>query len=149
MFEFSGYRSGIGNTDPRQFSAVIDPLSPKLNQHDVAAKTLVAFDRIAEALRVKQWEVGKNHGLTPLQMKTLQFIDHHDHKGVTVSMLSDNFQMSKPTISETIRILTQKKLVSKERSETDGRSFSLHLLDLGRKVLQEISIYSVPFWEGA
>jgi DNA-binding MarR family transcriptional regulator len=147
MFDFSGYRSGIGNTDPRQFLTVINPLSPKLNQHDVAAKTLVAFDRIAEALRVRQWEIGKNYGLTPLQIKTLQFIDHQDRKEVTVSLLSDSFQMSKPTISETIRILTQKGLVAKERSQTDGRSFRLSLLDEGEAILRQISVYSVPFWE--
>lgn len=129
------------------FFVVIDPLSPKTNQHDVAAKTLVVLDRIAEALRVKQWAVGKDHGLTPLQMKTLQFIDYHAHREVTVSMLSENFRVSKPTISETIRILHHKELVAKERSINDGRSFRLRLLDQGESILRRVSVYGTPFWE--
>ncbi|MEL6143604.1 MAG: helix-turn-helix domain-containing protein, partial [Bacteroidota bacterium] len=114
-----------------------DFFDPHLNQADVAAKTLVVFDRIAEVLRVQLWETAKQYGLTPLQIRTLQFIKHRAPDEVTVSLLAETFQLTKPTVSETVRLLVKKQYVEKIRSQEDGRSFVLCVLPTGLRILDQ------------
>ena len=110
-----------------------------------ASKLLFAFDRIAEVTRVQFWEKATSLGLTPLQIKTLLFLEGHQKDGLNnVSALAREFQLSKPTISETIRLLLKKSLVIKVKDPADGRAYCLELSAAGKKVVSEASTFSQP-----
>lgn len=67
--------------------------------------------------------------ITRLQFKYLKVI--HKNKDVTLTMLSEKFQTSKPTINELITKLHDAQLVEKVKSKTDKRVTYITLTKVG------------------
>jgi DNA-binding MarR family transcriptional regulator len=118
---------------------------PQQQSDHPASKLLFAFDRIAEVIRVQLWEKATSLKLTPLQIKTLLFLEGHQKDGLNnVSALAKEFQLSKPTISETVRLLLKKSLVVKVKDPADGRAYYLELSAAGKKMVSNASTFSQP-----
>lgn len=111
------------------------------NNH-VESKIIVAFEKITQAFRVMLWNESKKHQLSPIQVQILVFLLHHDSTKNTISYLANEFHMTKATISDSIKTLEQKKLVSKFLNSSDGRSYSINLTDLGKKTALETSKFT-------
>ncbi len=105
-----------------------------LNQqnNNVDSRIVAALERVSQAFRVLLWNEGKENSLSPIQVQVLIFLLHHSADKRKVSYLADEFNMTKATISETIKSLDEKKLVIKEYSEKDTRSYTLHLTSKGK-----------------
>lgn len=113
------------------------------NQNDETASKIVAsLERIAQAFRVLLWEESKNHQLTPIQVLVLIFIRYHPTSFCKVSYLADEFNMTKATISETIKTLLQKELITKQQDTQDARSYSLQLTTAGKKLADKTALFS-------
>jgi DNA-binding MarR family transcriptional regulator len=118
---------------------------PQQQSDNSASKLLFVLDRIAEVIRVQLWEKATSLKLTPLQIKTLLFLGGHQKDGLNnVSALAKEFQLSKPTVSETVRLLLKKSLVFKVKDPADGRAYYLELSDAGKKMVNEASTFSQP-----
>ena len=109
---------------------------------NINAKIIVALERIAEVFRVSLWNMGKEHGLSPLQIQLLIFLKFHSAEKCKVSYLALEFNLSKPTISEAVRTLLKKKLIRKETDPVDSRSYSIHLTTEGEKIASEIALFA-------
>lgn len=116
--------------------------------NDVNAKILVALERITEVFRVALWNVGKTNGLSPLQIQLLIFLKFHRAELRKVSYLAQEFNLSKPTISEAVRTLLKKGLIEKETLPEDTRSFLIHLSDKGEQLVHEISFFANDLKQG-
>jgi DNA-binding MarR family transcriptional regulator len=108
------------------------------------SKIVIAFERMAEVIKTLQWEVGKELQLSPIQIQMMIFIEHHQESLCTVSFLAKEFNLTKPTVSDAIRVLYYKDLVDKIPDASDSRSFSLQLSFKGKRLLEKLEAYLSP-----
>ena len=59
-----------------------------------------------------------------------------------MTYLADEFNMTKATISDTIKTLEQKKLIKKEYEQHDTRSYIIHLTTKGKVVAGKTSLFA-------
>lgn len=108
----------------------------------IESKIVASFERVSQAFRVLLWNESKEFSLSPIQVQVLIFLLHHSSEKRKVSYLSDEFNMTKATISETIKSLVQKKLIEKEPEPHDTRSHTIHLTKAGRVVAKKTSFFA-------
>ncbi len=113
-------------------------------QEHVDYKIVVALERISESFRVLLWEEAKKFGLSPIQIQLLIFINFHRQEQCKVGYLSREFNMTKATISDSVRILLKKELIEKQTDENDSRSYSISLTAQGRQIASEASKFAYP-----
>lgn len=118
---------------------IFDPHSQSGN---IDAKIVVALERITEVYRVLLWNMGKNHQLSPLQIQLLIFLKFHRAEQCKVSYLSQEFSLTKPTISEAVRTLLKKELIEKETDTADTRSYAIHLTAAGHALVDEVGLFA-------
>jgi DNA-binding MarR family transcriptional regulator len=105
-------------------------------------RIVASLERIAEAFRVLLWEESKQNGLSPIQIQILIFLLFHVKNQGKVTYLAREFNMTKATISDAVKILEQKKLVTREYDEKDYRSFSLSLTKQGKIIAEKSSTFA-------
>ena len=116
---------------------------PKIQETDLTSKVVVGIERLSEVFRVLLWEKSKETGLSPIQIQLLLFIKYHDRSLATVSHLSREFNLKKPTISDAIKTLFEKKLVQKEIGE-DARGYTILLSRSGEKLTETLQSFDKP-----
>ncbi|MBP7759793.1 MAG: winged helix-turn-helix transcriptional regulator [Alphaproteobacteria bacterium] len=109
---------------------------------EIDAKILAGLERIQTATLSLLQQRSHVHGLTPLQIRILSFIRLEE--AYTVSTLAKNLGISKPTVSEAVRVLDSKKLIRKKASGKDGRTYSIHLTSKGCKLIEAAAMYDLP-----
>src|SRR5690606_16634701 len=113
-------------------------------QEDISGKVLAGFERIYTAFKALLWEKAKSVGLSPIQIQILIFIANHDKELCNVSHLAKEFNVTKPTVSDAVKILYGKKMIEKEYSTTDSRSYMLRLTERGRNIVSETNDFADP-----
>jgi len=113
-------------------------------QKSLTSKIVVGLERVSEVFKVLLWEHAKVIGLSPIQIQILIFIAYHKLELCNVSHLAKEFNITKPTVSDAIRVLDKKKYIIKDYSLSDSRSYSILLSDLGRKTVSETENFANP-----
>ncbi|AXT58447.1 winged helix-turn-helix transcriptional regulator [Aquimarina sp. MMG015] len=114
-------------------------------QHeDINAKIVIGLERISEIFRVLLWEYSKELKISPIQIQILIFVAYHKESQCTVSHLAKEFNLTKPTISDAVKVLEQKKLISKNKTSTDSRSYHISLTLNGKKSVSETENFANP-----
>lgn len=108
----------------------------------VESRIVASLERVSQAFRVLLWNESKEFSLSPIQIQVLIFLLHHSDEKRKVSYLADEFNMTKATISDTVKTLMQKKLISKEYEPHDSRSYIIHLTDKGKGVAEKTSLFA-------
>lgn len=101
------------------------------NQH-IESKIVVALERISSAFRVLLWNESKSNSLSPIQIQILIFLLFHDLEKCKVGYLAQEFNVTKATISDSVKVLIKKQLIKKEPDTTDTRSFYIALTSEGK-----------------
>ncbi|GGH38688.1 MarR family transcriptional regulator [Mangrovimonas yunxiaonensis] len=121
----------------------------KQQEENLNSKIVVALERISEAFRVLLWNESKETALSPIQIQLLIFLLFHTKNAGTVSYLAKEFNMSKATISDSIKVLLKKELVQKEKNPKDTRSFIVTLtpngLSVAKKAASFANVIEKPF----
>lgn len=118
------------------------------NQHQsvsTGSKIVTALERISEAFRVLLWQESKEHKLSPIQAQLLVFVLHHKSEKCKVSYLAKEFNMTKPTISDAVKVLLGKRLVAKNINPSDTRSYTISLTEPGMDIANKISYFTSAF----
>ena len=118
------------------------PFSLNEQNQRVESRIVVALERISEAFRVLLWNESKHNSLSPIQIQILIFIYFHSNEKCKIGYLAREFNMTKPTISDSVKVLLSKDLVSKEIDPTDSRSYSLSLTSEGEKLAKKASFFA-------
>ncbi len=108
----------------------------------VESKIVASLERISQAFRVLLWQESKEFSLSPIQVQVLIFLLHHSDEKRKVGYLADEFNMTKATISDTIKTLEQKELIAKEYEPHDTRSYIIHLTESGKTIAAKTSFFS-------
>ena len=88
----------------------------KLN---LEVKVLNGFERLSEALKSLLWEKAKVHGISPIQIQLLVFISNHKIEICNVSYMAKEFNVTKATISDAVRVLIKKEYLEKVQTIDD------------------------------
>ena len=118
--------------------------NPKQQEIDTSSKIVAGLERISEVFKVLLWDKAKLVGLSPIQIQILIFIAFHKQELCNVSHLAKEFNVTKPTVSDAVRVLDKKGMVSKDFTSADNRSYSLELTELGKKVVAETNDFAKP-----
>ncbi len=117
---------------------------PNQQQADTASKIVAGLERISEVFKALLWDKAKQVGLSPIQIQILIFIAYHKEPLCNVSHLAKEFNVTKPTISDAIKVLDRKKMVLKDYSSSDNRSYTLHLSELGKEIVAQTQDFAAP-----
>ena len=117
---------------------------PNTHQDQLSTKIIVGLERISEAFKVLLWEKAKVLGLSPIQIQILIFIAYHKPELCNVSHLAQEFNLTKPTISDAIRVLNNKACIVKDFSSSDNRSYTILLSHKGQKIVEETENFAEP-----
>jgi DNA-binding MarR family transcriptional regulator len=107
-------------------------------------KIVIGFDRISQVFKTLLIEESQQHNLSPIQIQFLIFINYHSENKSTISYLSKEFNLSKPTVSETIKTLGKKNYIMKVADKVDTRSSFIKITDLGKTIVQQTERYINP-----
>lgn len=118
------------------------PFELSYQNKNVDAKIIAALERVSQAFRVLLWNESKEFSLSPIQVQVLIFLLHHSEEKRKVSYLADEFNMTKATISDTIKSLEQKKLILKKYVPHDTRSYIIHLTQKGKDIAGRTSLFT-------
>lgn len=108
----------------------------------IDSKIVVALERISAAFRVLLWNESKETALSPIQIQILIFLFYHSDEQSKPSYLAREFNITKATVSDSVKVLLQKQLLQKETDETDSRSFGLKLTREGKRMAQKLASFS-------
>ena len=114
---------------------------------DVNSKIIYGLERISDALKSMLWEKAKLYGISPIQIQLLLFIANHKIELCNVTQLALEFNVTKPTVSDAIRVLINKEYLTKDHSNADSRSYNLLITKDGEGLISEISTYALPLQE--
>lgn len=109
--------------------------------NDLDSKITAGLERLSQVFKVLLWEKAKEHQLSPIQIQLLIFIANHCSDLSTVSYMAQEFGLTKPTISDAVKTLEQKKLVTKRNDKQDTRSYRVALTQKGKNLVADCSSY--------
>jgi DNA-binding MarR family transcriptional regulator len=107
-------------------------------------KILNGLERLSDVFKSLLWEKAKLHGISPIQIQILLFVSTHPVEISNVSALAREFSVTKATISDAVRVLIKKELLSKDHSPADNRRYNLLLTYGGQEVVDGLSDYAAP-----
>ena len=110
-------------------------------------KIVAGLERLSQVFRILLWQKAKEHSLSPIQIQLLIFIRHHSPDKCTISYLAQEFNFTKPTISDAIKVLEQKKLVKKSTDSDDTRSYTIQLTAAGKRIVEGTEDFAKPITE--
>ncbi len=111
------------------------------------SKIVAGLERLSQVFRILLWEKAKQYNVSPIQIQLLIFIEHHSTDKTTVSYLAQEFNLTKPTISDAVKILEQKKLIKKSTDSNDTRSYTIQLTASGKRLVLESESFTNPISE--
>lgn len=125
------------------FHIMQSPFDLRRQQNKTESKIVVALERIAEAFRALLWNESKEHALSPIQIQLLIFLLFHSQEKCTVSYLAQEFNMTKATISDSMKLLLQKGLITKHTDPADTRSHTISLSTAGKRIAEKSSGFAL------
>lgn len=120
---------------------------PKNQELELTSKIVAGLERVSQAFKVLLWDKAKELGLSPIQIQLLIFCSYHKSDLNNVSFLAQEFNVTKPTISDAVKVLDKKGLIEKEYSTIDNRSYSIYLSDSGKAVVAQTEDFAHPILE--
>ncbi len=118
--------------------------NPSGQEHNISSKIVVGLERVSEVFKVLLWEKAKLVGLSPIQIQILIFVAYHKQDLCNVSHLAKEFNVTKPTISDAVKVLDKKGLIIKDFSSSDSRSYSIHVSESGGEIVAKTENFADP-----
>ena len=91
---------------------------------ELQSKIITGLERLGEVFRVLLWQKAKVYGISPIQIQILLFVANHQTSLANVSYLAKEFNVTKPTISDAVRVLLKKDFLAKDLSPADSRRYN-------------------------
>ena len=104
------------------------PLSQKLTH---------ALSRVQIAARADSWEEFGQKGLNPTQGQILLLLAQRPG-GFRLGEIASEMAVSAPTVSDSVRVLVEKRYVNKSPAKEDARAIAIRLTDSGRKLVNRL-----------
>jgi DNA-binding MarR family transcriptional regulator len=112
--------------------------------NQIEYRIVAALERLSEVFRVLLWNEAKILNISTIQIQVLIFIKFHSLEKCKVSYLAKEFNMTKATVSDAVKILLQKGLIEKETDADDTRSYTMRLSESGEKTIEKAVLFANP-----
>jgi len=99
----------------------------------VAKRVATGLNKIGLAIRSRAWKEGRAGRLAPLQAQTLTVLHTRQTQNATATSVAEELGVALPTVSEVLRVLERRGLITKRKSKTDARTMVLSLTPKGRR----------------
>ena len=119
----------------------------EIQNSNIDSKIVAGMERLSQVFKILLWEKAKKYDLSPIQIQLLIFIKNHSKNKSTVSYLAREFNLSKATVSDTIKILEQKQYITKEIQPSDSRSYIVALTPKGLEIVILTENYTDPLYD--
>lgn len=119
----------------------------EIQNSSLDGKITAGFERLSQVFRVLLWEKAKKYELSPIQIQLLIFIKNHAAPKATVSYLAKEFNLTKATVSDSVKILEQKKYVVKVSHLSDSRSHTIELTSEGLEAVLATQNFTDPLYD--
>ena len=96
------------------------------------------IDRLGNLLRSEVRQASKLHGLQPVHVQALQYLNRCNRYSNSPRAVADYLGLTKGTVSQTLLVLERRGLVKKQTDRQDGRISRLHITARGRKTLSDV-----------
>lgn len=116
-------------------------LDPHTHEGDTAAKIVFALERLSHIFRIHWWEQNKKFQLSPLQMQILTILRFQPQLN-SVSAIARYLELTDATVSDAVRVLSQKLHVEKQPDSEDGRRHALRLTPNGVAMAEELALFA-------
>jgi len=97
----------------------------------VADKIVAAIDRLARGQRAHRQVVATTHHLSPLQLELLTTVGSGLPAEPTVGQLARELAVAQPTVTDSVRALEGKGLLTRQPDPTDRRRSRVQLTEVG------------------
>lgn len=105
-----------------------------------ATPTAEILERLCTLLRHDARQRALPHGLRPVQVEALLYLDRCNRYSDTPQAVAEYLGSTKGTVSQTLKILEREGLLRKEPDPEDGRVIRLRLTASGRDLAQELAV---------
>ncbi|WP_271765298.1 MarR family winged helix-turn-helix transcriptional regulator [Aquimarina algiphila] len=109
---------------------------------EINHKITQALERISKTFRVLLWQESKKYGISPIQIQILIFCLTHEQEMLKVSFFAKEFDLTKATISDSVKVLLEKKMLIKIPDTYDSRSYMVELTKEGKEIANKVSGYT-------
>lgn len=120
-------------------SSVFDPTEQNKN---IDAKIVAGLERISRVFRVLLWDMAKKENLSPIQIQFLIYLLYNKPSRRNITSISEEFNLTKATVSDAISSLEKKNLIKKDKDIGDKRSSIIKLTPKGKKVASQLSTWT-------
>ena len=112
---------------------------------NINRKIVASLEKISEVFWVLLQSQAQGHGLSSTQLQLLLFIKYHPapHQR-KVAFMAKEFNVTKATISDSVKALEQKGLVQRITDTQDSRSFILSLTAKGLELAAATENFTMP-----
>lgn len=111
-------------------------------ENQVNQKIIQSLERLSKAFRVLLWDESKKYGISPIQIQILLFCMSHKPEMLKVSLLAKEFDLTKATISDSVKSLFSKEMLIKVPDEKDSRSYQVQLTSKGEEIAKKTSSFT-------
>ena len=119
--------------------------NPENHLVNIDAKIVASLEKISEVFRVLLWAEAKEHRVSPIQLQLLIFLKYHPltaHR--RIAFLAREFNLTKATISDSMRVLEEKGLVLRTDDATDSRGYNFSLTEKGEALTASVENFTGP-----
>lgn len=96
---------------------------------------IMGIERVSHVFRTILREMAREMGLSPLQLQILEYVGRNMKENCNASFISEEFDIKKSTISDSIKVLEQKGMIKREKDIEDGRVLYVILTAKGRELI--------------
>lgn len=112
--------------------------------NDIKSKIVSAFERISEVIKNLRITYGKKFGISPIQVQILFYLKNKTSSAITLTEIARYFQLTKPTISDSLINLETKGYIHKIQSKDDRRNDLIVLTIKGLELTQKLDNHLQP-----
>ena len=109
-----------------------------MSEPTVDDRIILSIERLAAVFRLLLWNSAKTKKLSPIQIQFLLYLRRQPKKRRTVSRLAREFGLTKATVSDAVRVLKEKGLISGKQNRKDARIQMLQLTPTGRRLARKL-----------
>lgn len=96
------------------------------------------LDRIGNLIRAQEWTLCKLHDLQPVQLRMLYYLSICNLYSNTPSGVTEYVQLTKGTVSQSLRLLENKGYIEKQTDPQDKRRVHLLVTESGRSIFDQL-----------
>jgi len=94
-------------------------------------------ERLSELLRIDSRHAGAQYGIQPVQLEALHYLSICNRYSDTPMAVTEYLGQTKGTVSQTLKVLEKKGLLSKLSDKNDKRIYHLKVSNRGKRLLNK------------